>query len=153
MKDGDWFFPGRDRRDGDDPPERLWLEPAALVTPADAMPLPVVPEGPVGRVLVTASYDVAPGNEEAFLAYSDRLKHFRQRTGGMRWGLFVDEQKPGRYLETFLVETWEEHERQHGRATQHDANLLEELDGLLVPGTHRQGHHYLTAPPRSHRRS
>ncbi len=123
------------------------------VTPADAMPLPVVPEGPVGRVLVTASYDVAPGNEEAFLAYSDRLKHFRQRTGGMRWGLFVDEQKPGRYLETFLVETWEEHERQHGRATQHDANLLEELDGLLVPGTHREGHHYLTAPPRSHRRS
>jgi MFS family permease len=122
------------------------------VTPADAMPLPVIPEGPVGRVFVTASYDVAPGNEEAFLAYSDRLKHFRQRTGGMRWGLFVDEQKSGRYLETFLVETWEEHERQHVRATEHDANLLEQLDGLLVPGTHREVHHYLTAPPQSHRR-
>jgi MFS family permease len=122
------------------------------VAPADAMPLPVVPEGPVGRVFVTASYDVAPANEEAFLAYSDRLKHFRQRTGGMRWGLFVDEQKPGRYLETFLVETWEEHERQHDRATQHDANLLDQLDGLLVPGTHREVHHYLTAPPQSHHR-
>ena len=122
------------------------------ITPADAMPLPVIPEGPVGRVFVTASYDVAPGNEEAFLAYSDRLKHFRQRTGGMQWRLFVDEQKPGRYLETFLVETWEEHERQHGRATQHDANLLEELDGLLVPATHREVHHYLTAPPQSHHR-
>ena len=122
------------------------------ITPADAMPLPVIPEGPVGRVFVTASYDVAPGNEEAFLAYSDRLKHFRQRTGGMQWRLFVDEQKPGRYLETFLVETWEEHERQHGRATQHDANLLEELDGLLVPPTHREVHHYLTAPPQSHHR-
>jgi MFS family permease len=123
------------------------------VTPADAMPLPVIPEGPVGRVFVTASYDVAPGNEEAFLAYSDRLKHFRQRTGGMQWGLFVDEQKAGRYLETFLVETWEEHERQHGRTTEHDANLLKEIDRLLVPGTHRQGHHYLTAQPRSRHRS
>ena len=122
------------------------------VAPADAMPLPVVPEGPVGRVFVTASYDVAPAKEEAFLAYSDRLKHFRQRTGGMRWGLFVDQQKPGRYLESFLVETWEEHERQHGRATQHDANLLEQLDRLLVPGTHREVHHYLTAPPQSHHR-
>ena len=123
------------------------------VTPADAMPLPVVPEGPVGRVFVTASYDVAPGNEEAFLAYSDRLRHFRQRTGGMQWRLFVDEQKPGRYLETFLVASWDEHERQHDRATQHDANLLEQLDGLLVPGTHREVHHYLTAPPKSHHRS
>jgi MFS family permease len=115
------------------------------VTPADAMPLPVVPEGTVGRVLVTATYDVAPGSEEAFLARSARLKHYRQRTGAIEWRLFVDESTPGRYLETFLVSSWEEHERQHGRATQHDADLLEELDGLLVPGTHRVAHHYLTA--------
>ena len=129
-------------------PDRAQID----VTPADAMPLPVVPEGPVGRVFVTASYDVAPGTEEAFLARSDRLRHFRQRTGGMEWRLFVDEPNPGRYLETFLVATWDEHERQHDRATQHDANLLEELDGLLVPGTHREVHHYLTAPPQSHHR-
>ncbi len=44
-----------------------------------------------------------------------------------------------------LTQTWEEHERQHARETKHDANLLEELDGLLVPGTHRRAHHYLAA--------
>ena len=114
---------------------------------ADAMPLPVVPEGTVGRVFVTATYDVAPGSEDAFLARSDRLKHFRQRTGAMEWRLFVDQAKPGRCLETFLVGSWEEHERQHARVTQHDRQLLEEIDRLLVPGTHREGHHYLSTPP------
>jgi MFS family permease len=115
------------------------------VSPANAMPLPVVPEGTVGSVLVTASYQVAPGSQDAFLARSEQLEHFRRRTGAIEWRLFVDEAKPGRYLETFLVSTWDEHARQHSRATQHDANLLEELDGLLVPGTHREVHHYLTA--------
>ena len=116
------------------------------------MPLPVIPEGPVGRVFVTASYDVAPATRKRSSPTPTGCKHFRQRTGGMQWRLFLDEQKPGRYLETFLVSTWEEHERQHGRATEHDANLLEQLDGLLVPGTHREVHHYLTAPPQSHHR-
>ena len=63
------------------------------------MPLPVVPEGTVGRVLVTVQYDVAPESEDAFLARSDRLRHLRE--------------------------------------TQHDEQLLSEIDGLLVPGTHR----------------
>jgi Transmembrane secretion effector len=116
------------------------------VTLADAIPLPVVPEGAVGTVLVTVTYDVAPGSEDAFLAYSDRLKHVRQRTGGMYWRLFVEEATTGRYLETYLVESWEEHERQHTRETRHDEQLLEDIGKLLVPGTEREPHHYLTAP-------
>ena len=115
------------------------------VTPADSMPLIALPDSTIGPVLVTASYDVAPGSEAAFLAHADRLRHFRQRTGGVEWRLFEDEQQPSRYLETFLVGSWEEHERQHARATAHDAALLDELDKLLVPGTHRAGHHYLAA--------
>jgi hypothetical protein len=35
--------------------------------------------------------------------------------------------------------------RQHARATQHDSALLEQLDRLLAPGTHRVAHHYLAA--------
>ena len=122
------------------------------VNPADAMPLPVVPEGTVGRVLVTATYDVAPGSEDEFLARSDRLPHYRQRTGGMHWQLFIDQAHPGRYLETFLVGSWEEHERQHSRATQHDEALLADIDKLLAPGTHRVAHHYLAAQAEQHGR-
>ena len=117
------------------------------VAPGDPMPLPVVPEGTIGRVFVTVTYDVASESEGAFLARSDQLKHFRQRTGAIEWRLFVDEATPGRYLETYLVESWQEHQRQHARATQHDQQLLSEIDKLLVPGTKREAHHYLTAPP------
>jgi MFS family permease len=113
------------------------------VTPVDAIPLPVIPEGTAGRVLVTATYDLAAGFEDEFLALSDRLRHFRQRTGGMQWQLFVDHATPRRYFETFLVGSWEEHERQHTRYTRHDETLLADIDKLLAPGTHRVAHHYL----------
>ncbi len=116
------------------------------VTPADLMPIPDVPDATAGPVMVTATYDVAPGSEAEFLSHQDQLRHFRQRTGGEEWRLFVDNAAGGRYVEVFFVESWEEHERQHQRETQHDATLLETLDGLLVPGTHRVGHHYFSAP-------
>jgi MFS family permease len=121
------------------------------VTPAESMPLTDLPGGASGPVLVTVTYDVPPGSEAAFLARADRLRHFRQRTGGIQWRLFTDEQAPDRYLETFLVGSWEEHERQHARQTAQDAALLEELGTLLAPGTQRVGHHYL--PAGMHRRA
>jgi MFS family permease len=122
-------------------------KPGAIdVTPADLMPIPDVPDPIAGPVMVTATYDVAPGSEAEFLSHRDQLRHFRQRTGGEDWRLFVDNAAQSRYVEVFLVESWEEHERQHERETQHDASLLNTLDALLVPGTHRVGHHYFSAP-------
>ena len=122
------------------------------VTPAEMMPLTDLPGGDSRPVLVTARYDVAPGSEDAFLAHADRLRHFRQRTGGVEWRLYEDEKTAGRYLETFTVGSWEEHERQHARATANDRALMDELNTLLKPGTRRTGHHYLAAPTaRRHR--
>jgi MFS family permease len=115
------------------------------VTPADSMPAPPQPEGTPGPVMVIATYDVARGSQAAFEGRAERLRHYRQRTGAIEWRLFIDEDVPGRYVETFLVGSWEEHERQHARQTEHDAALLQELDGLLMPGTHRRAHHYLAA--------
>ena len=120
--------------------------PGAIdVTPADAMALTDAPAETPGPVLVAVHYNIAEGSEAAFLAHSDRLRHFRQRTGGVEWRLFVDEDGPRHYVETFLVGSWEEHQRQHLRETQHDASLLAEIDGLLVSGTQRVAHHYLAA--------
>jgi MFS family permease len=120
--------------------------PGAIdVTPADAMALTDAPAETPGPVLVAVHYNIAEGSEAAFLAHSDRLRHFRQRTGGIEWRLFVDEDGPRHYVETFLVGSWEEHQRQHLRETQHDASLLAEIDGLLVSGTQRVAHHYLAA--------
>jgi MFS family permease len=116
------------------------------VTPAEAMPpLEAEPPGALGPVLVTVAYDVAPASEAAFLSQSKPLRNFRRRTGGFEWRLYRDDAVPGRYLETYLVGSWEEHERQHARATQHDATLMQSLDSSLVPGTQRVAHHYLAA--------
>ncbi|HEY4830383.1 MAG TPA: MFS transporter [Solirubrobacteraceae bacterium] len=112
---------------------------------AEAMPLPDV-EPTSGPIMVVVSYPVAPGSESAFLAKADRLRHFRRRTGGIDWRLWVDGSSPTRFVESYLVGSWEEHERQHARATQHDQQLVADLDKLLVPGTSRQATHYFAAP-------
>ncbi|WIM94743.1 MFS transporter [Actinoplanes oblitus] len=57
----------------------------------------------------------------AFVAAMRELRGFRQRTGAMRWGLFRDGADPARFVEVYLVATWEEYLRQHqGRLTEED---------------------------------
>jgi len=41
----------------------------------------------------------------------------------MRWRLFVDAAEPRRYLESFMLESWMEHLRQHERVTVADREL------------------------------
>jgi MFS family permease len=117
------------------------------VTPAEAIPIPQTLEEAVGAVLVLVTYDVAPDSLDAFLATAPRLRHARQRTGGFEWRLFADGAVAGRYLECYMVGSWDEHERQHGRETVGDAELLAEIDGMLVAGTRRGAHHYVAARP------
>ncbi|MGE5525742.1 MAG: MFS transporter [Rhodospirillaceae bacterium] len=73
-----------------------------------------------GPVLVTVEYRVAPENSAAFTDAMQELRRIRRRDGAMLWGLFHDASDPERYLETFLVESWVEHMRQHHRATAGD---------------------------------
>jgi hypothetical protein len=44
----------------------------------------------------------------------------RRRDGAIHWGVFQDMADPGRYVETFVVESWAEHLRQHERLTVSD---------------------------------
>jgi hypothetical protein len=122
------------------------------VTPSEGIPISDVYQGVAGPVLVVASYDVQTGSEEAFIGLSGALQRARRRTGAIEWKLFSDESVSGRYIETFLVGSWEEHERQHARATEQDSALLRRIDELLVPGTHRSARHYVAATAPGRRR-
>jgi hypothetical protein len=51
------------------------------------------------------------------------LRRIRRRDGAYRWDLYADLEQPGRYLETFVVDSWSEHLRQHGRLTVDDLEL------------------------------
>ncbi len=96
-------------------PSMHWPEPVMITAVEDD-------EGPV---MVTLEYRVLPGHREAFLAALNRQADERRRDGAYAWGIFQDTAHEGRFLETFLLESWSEHLRQHRRVTKAD-RVLEE---------------------------
>jgi MFS family permease len=96
------------------------LEPAVWPAPAPA----VAPEPDRGPVLITVDYRVRTQDRERFRSAIAELEPIRRRDGAISWTLYEDAEQPGRYVETFLLESWDEHVRQHGRAMGADARLL-----------------------------
>jgi MFS family permease len=80
-----------------------------------------------GPVMVTVEYRIAPENAAAFAAAMQKLRRVRRRDGAMSWGLFEDAADPGLYVESFLVESWVEHLRQHHRVTVDDGEVSGEV--------------------------
>jgi transmembrane secretion effector len=80
---------------------------------------------------VTVEYRIVEAQREAFLRGVERLSHERGRDGAYAWGLFEDAAETGRFLETFLVESWSEHLRQHRRVTAADRLLQQQIETLL----------------------
>jgi MFS family permease len=99
-----------------------------------------------GPVLVTVEYRVDPTNREPFLRALDRLGHERRRDGAYAWGIFEDAAEPGRYLETFLVESWLEHLRQHERVTKADRVMQEAVERFHLDGEPKVTH-FIAAEP------
>jgi hypothetical protein len=85
------------------------------------------PKADDGPVLVLIEYRVAAADDEAFAKAARRLGRIRRRDGAVRWGLFRDVADPGRYVETYVVDSWAEHLRQHERFTQADADVSEQV--------------------------
>jgi hypothetical protein len=81
-------------------------------------------------VLVTVEYRIDPLRSGEFVSLMEELGHIRRRDGAYRWGLYHDLGDPGRYLETFLVQSWIEHLRQHGRGIVADRELRERIRSL-----------------------
>jgi hypothetical protein len=73
-----------------------------------------------GPVLVTVEYCIAPENSVPFTLAMQELRLIRRRDGAVSWGLFHDAADPTRYVESFVVESWVEHLRQHHRAIASD---------------------------------
>jgi hypothetical protein len=86
-------------------------------------------------VLVTVEYRIALRNREAFLLALEKMERERRRDGAYAWGIFEDTAEEGRFLETFLVESWLEHLRQHERVTNADRVVQETVDHFHLGGT------------------
>jgi quinol monooxygenase YgiN len=86
----------------------------------------VLEPAPDTPVLVSVTYTVAPENAAAFLEAMERVRRSRRRTGAVRWELYRDGEEPRRFVELYLVRSWEEHLRQHaGRYTGTDRDFEE----------------------------
>ena len=79
-----------------------------------------------GPVLVTVEYRIDPKNRAPFLRALGRYARERRRDGAYEWGLFEDPAQEGRFVETFLTDSWLEHLRAHERVTKAD-RLLEQI--------------------------
>jgi len=76
-----------------------------------------------GLVLVTVEYQIAAKDREEFLAALNVVAAERRRDGAYQWGVFEDASDEGRWLETFLVDSWLEHLRQHERVSNADRQV------------------------------
>jgi len=76
-----------------------------------------------GPVLVTVEYFIDRERAPEFARAMEAIRRIRRRDGAIRWGLFEDAAIPGRYLETFVVDSWAEHLRQHERMTVADREI------------------------------
>ncbi len=73
-----------------------------------------------GPVLVTVEYRIDPKNRKPFLDALGRYSRERRRDGAYDWGIFEDPADDGRFIETFLTDSWLEHLRLHRRVTKGD---------------------------------
>jgi MFS family permease len=115
---------------------RRWpLAPSeqADLTPAGQWPDPIVdiePRPDDGPVLVTVEYEIDLADSERFVAAMEDMGRVRRRDGAYRWNLYADLERPGCYLEAFVVDSWQEHLRQHGRFTVSDLEVEERAKAM-----------------------
>jgi MFS family permease len=120
----------------------LWrwrLETGAVLdlTPSRHWPEPV-PLGEIaldrGPVLVTIEYRIKSGDRDGFLEAIGHLAGERRRDGAFAWEVFEDPEHDGLFVETFMLNSWAEHLRQHARVTDADRTMQEAVDRFQIDG-------------------
>ncbi|WP_327128809.1 MFS transporter [Streptomyces sp. NBC_01727] len=121
-------------------PSMHWPAPTMVLDPE------AVPSGPV---LVTVTYRVRADRADEFVRAMNVMGRSRLRTGALHWDLYQNGGDSDRYLEVFMVSSWEEHLRQHGgRLTGHDREAEEHARSFVDPEHPFEVSHYLPARER-----
>ncbi len=111
-----------------------WPEPVLAITPH--------PEH--GPVQVSIEYLIEPEKAKEFADAMSQLAVQRRRDGAFQWHLMCDLEDPSKYLETYFVETWAEHERQHQRVTIADKAAEEKVDSFHIGPQRPQVRHLIS---------
>jgi predicted MFS family arabinose efflux permease/quinol monooxygenase YgiN len=99
------------------------------LTPSMHWPTPLVENVDQGRgpVMITVQYGINPEKVNEFLRALSEMRRIRRRDGAIFWEVFRDIKDPSRIIESFMVESWEEHLRQHERITKADVEIEQKV--------------------------
>jgi predicted MFS family arabinose efflux permease len=132
----------------------LWLRfqaiPPAQLLPAGDWPAPVITGvqaagEPTGPVMVFIEYRPQAGKRDDLIAALRDARFSRRRTGASAWCLWRDAANPDRVAEQFTVASWDEHLRQHERATRRDSARLAKIRAMTDPDKEPVITHWLVA--------
>jgi predicted MFS family arabinose efflux permease len=93
-----------------------------------------------GPVMVTVEYRVAAENRARFLKALYRYSRARRRDGAYDWRLFEDPAEDGKFVETFMTDSWLEHLRLHARVTKADRLQETIMQRLLIGNSYKTTH-------------
>ena len=123
--------------------ERSDLTPAGVWSDPN---VDIEPRPDDGPVLITVEYRIDPAEARRFVEAMEELRRVRRRDGAFRWDLYADLERPGAYLETFVVDSWSEHLRQHDRLTVADLEVTKLIRSFHGGEDSPQVRHMLWAP-------
>ena len=126
-----WPVSGNDKLDHT--PSKHWEKPEPVV--------PVHHEQ--GPVMITVRYQVNKLDQPEFLTEIQLLGRARRRDGATFWQIFEDAANPGTFIESYVVNTWLDHLRQHERITKHDAQIQSRIRSLLKADTKPVVNHFI----------
>ncbi len=99
-----------------------------------------------GLILVAIDYTIDPKKARKFIRAMAQMKAIRRKYGAIRWTLFRDVGDQGHYRESFVVESWLEHLRQHERFTVTDQTVLEKVNSFALDGKPFNVGHFIAEP-------
>jgi len=99
-----------------------------------------------GPVLVMVEYRIDPRHREQFLRAMAPYARRLHRDGAYDVGLFEDPADEGRFVETFMTDSWIEHLRLHRRITKADRELEAAVRRFNIGGEPKASHFILAQP-------
>ena len=108
------------------------------LSPSKALQPPRHSQPEQGRVVVHIEFIINPAKAKRFRVVMQESRRSRMRQGALSWRLLHSMERPERYIEEIVDESWTEHLRRFDRVTAADIALRER----------KLSFHMLDAPPR-----
>ena len=117
-------------------PSMHWREPALVIEP----------ELERGPVLVQIEYKIDPIHQYDFVMAMKDLGSIRKRDGAFFWGIFRHDTYQNVFIESFLIDSWAEHLRQHQRITNADRLVQDKVLSFHIDNKPPVVSHFIAEP-------